>query len=212
MCALAGERLGDYQRMAMRSEFDIFDHNPDPALDELTGLAAVLSGADYAYTGWMDANRLWFKARHGFHAAEQACSSTACQWTLQMGAPLLIRDAGQDSRFPPEGIDLAGFVRCRSYAGVPLMSGSAQIIGTLAVLAREPNQFSQEHIGLLEILGRQIVTRLELYDRINAQEQAQRARQRTERALAIERCFVAATWTRFPRWWWCWTPPAGWCG
>jgi PAS domain S-box-containing protein len=42
-------------------------------------------------------------------------------------------------------------------------------------------------------LGRQVVTRLELYARIRAQEQEQRARQRTERALAIERCFVAAT-------------------
>src|SRR5208337_4341618 len=63
----------------------------------------------------------------------------------------------------------------------------------LAVLAQQPDQFSQEHIDLLEILARQVVTRLELYNRSKAQEQAQRARQRTERALAIERCFVAAT-------------------
>jgi PAS domain S-box-containing protein len=50
----------------------------------------------------------------------------------------------------------------------------------------------------LEVLGRQAVTRLELYSRIRAQEQAQRARQRTERALAIERCFVAATLDSIP--------------
>ena len=59
-------------------------------------------------------------------------------------------------------------------------------------------QFKQEHLTLLDILGRQAVTRLELYSRIRMQEQAQRQRQRTERALAIERCFVAATLDSIP--------------
>ena len=39
---------------------EVFDRNPDPALEELVRLAAVLSGADYAYIGWMDATRLRF--------------------------------------------------------------------------------------------------------------------------------------------------------
>ena len=184
--------------MASRSEFDIFDRNPDPALDELTELSAVLGGADYAYIGWMDFDRLWFKSRHGFQAAEQPRALTACQWVLEKGKPLLIRDAGLDPRFPPHGIELAGAKPCRSYAGTPLITGAQQIVGTLAILSREPNQFSEEHVALLDIVGRQATTRLELYGRIVAQEQAQRARQRTERALAIERCFVAATLDSIP--------------
>ena len=63
----------------------MFDRNPDPALDELTELSAVLSNADYAYIGWMDFNRLWFKSQFGFKAAEQPRSSTACQWLLENG-------------------------------------------------------------------------------------------------------------------------------
>jgi len=171
----------------------MFDRSPDPSLDELTELSAVLSNADYAYIGWMDSNRLWFKSQFGFKATDQPRPTTACQWMLETGQPFLIRDAAQDSRFPPAGIPLMGAKPCRSYAGVPLISGSLQIIGTLAVLAREPARFSQEHLTLLEVLARQVVTRLELYARVRAQEQAQRARQRTERALAMERCFVAAT-------------------
>jgi len=184
--------------MASRSEFDIFDRNPDPELDELTELSAVLGGADYAYMGWMDFNRLWFKSRHGFIATEQPRSTTACQWMLETGKALLIRDASQDPRFPPKGIGLAGAKPCRSYAGTPIITGANQIAGTLAILSQEPNQFSEEHLALLEIVGRQAATRLELYSRIRAQEQAQRARQRTERALAIERCFVAATLDSIP--------------
>ena len=193
MRAMQGQQLGEPLGTAPRLEFDIFDRNPDPVLDELTELSAVLSTADYAYTGWMDFNRLWFKAKFGFQAPEQARSLTACQWTLEKGESLLIRDAGQDPRFPPQGIELAGAKPCRSYAGTPLITSTQQVVGTLAILAREPNRFNQEHITLLEILGRLAVTRIELYGRIRAQEQAQRARQRAERALAIERCFVAAT-------------------
>jgi two-component system sensor histidine kinase VicK len=184
--------------MASLSEFDIFDRNPDPALDELTELAAVLGGADYAYLGWMDFNRLWFKSKHGFLATEQPRSTTACNWVLESGRPLLIRDAAQDPRFPPEGIPLPGAKLCRSYAGTPLLTGASQVVGTLAILSQESNQFSKEHLALLEIVARQAATRLELYGRIQAQEQAQRARQRTERALAIERCFVAATLDSIP--------------
>jgi PAS domain S-box-containing protein len=68
----------------------------------------------------------------------------------------------------------------------------------MALMAREPDRFNPDHLTFLEVLGRQAVTRLELYSRIRAQEQAQRARQRTERALAIERCFVAATLDSIP--------------
>jgi PAS domain S-box-containing protein len=190
---MQGQHLVDHLAVALRQEFEIFDRNPDPALDELTELSAVLCNADYAYIGWMDFNRLWFKSQFGFTAPEQPRSTTACQWLLEKGQPLLVHDAGQDPRFPPTGIPLMGAKSSRSYAGVPLVSSSQQVIGTLAVLAREPGRFSAEHITLLEVLGRQVVTRLELYARIRAQEQEQRARQRTERALAIERCFVAAT-------------------
>ena len=177
---------------------ELFDRNPDPALDELTELAAVLCGADYAYIGWADYGRLWFKSRFGFKAGDQPRATTACQWMMQQGAPMLVRDAGQDTRFPPDGIPLPGVESCRSYAGTPLISSSQQMVGTLAVLAHKPGQFKQEHLTLLEILGRQAMTRLELYRRIRAQEQAQRARQRTERSLAIERCFVAATLDSIP--------------
>jgi PAS domain S-box-containing protein len=198
MCAVLGSQADENQDTGVRSELSVFDRNSDPGLSELTELAAVLCNADYAYLGWMDYNRLWFKSRYGFRATDQPRAATACQWMLDKGQPLLIADASQDPRFPPTGIPLPNADPCLSYAGVPLLSGDQQIVGTLAVLARTANRFKPEHLTLLETLGRQVVTRLELYSRIRLQEQAQRQRQRTERALAIERCFVAATLDSIP--------------
>jgi len=184
--------------MASRPEIGVLDSTPDPALDELTGLAAALCGATFAYTAWMDSDRVCFKSLHGFQAAEQPRLQTACHWMLESGGPLLIDDAGQDERFPSEGIALAGVGPCRSYAGVPLIGSEGEVVGTLAVLAQNPGQFREEHLNLLEILGRQVATRFDYYSLKGAHDQAQRSRQRTERALAIERSFVAVTLDSIP--------------
>ena len=196
MRAIESLQLADSTDSGLRAGLAFFDLNPDPSLDEITELAAVLSNASYAYIGWLDYSRLWFKSRFGFRAAEQPRSTTACQWVIETITPALLTDSGQDPRFLPEGIPLPGSYPCRSYAGVPLIGPNRQVIGVLAILAPQPGQFNQEHLTLLEILGRQVVTRLELYLRIRLQEQAQR--QRTERALAIERGFVAATMDAIP--------------
>ena len=84
MCALVRSELGDgleaglspERRSEMRPEPSLFDRNPDPALDELSELAAVLCGADFAYLAWMDYNRLWYKARFGFKASDQPRDTT----------------------------------------------------------------------------------------------------------------------------------------
>src|SRR3984885_289893 len=108
MCALYGSQAGENQDAGGRPEIGVFDRNPDPALDELTELAAVMCGADFAYIGWMDYNRLWFKSRFGFRGVEQSRSSTACQWMIDSGVSMLIANAGEDGRFPQEGIALPG--------------------------------------------------------------------------------------------------------
>ncbi|WP_263358305.1 PAS domain S-box protein [Acidicapsa ligni] len=179
-------------------EAEVFNLTPDPALEELVRLASVLSGADYAYLSWIDSGELWFKATHGFLNRERVLPSSICHWVVQHGEPLLLKDAAGDPRFPNEGIELEHALPCRSYLSVPLIGPGNQAVGTLSVLAIEENRFSQEHVNLINILARQAVTRVELYSRIAAQDQAQRSRQRLEHALAIERNFVAATLDSIP--------------
>lgn len=198
MCAMQDPKRFEPADVFSHSDYSVFDRNPDPALDELVELTAILCGADYCYIAWADYNRLWFKSRYGFKGIEQTRGTTGCHWVLEKGGSLLINNAGEDSRFLPQGIPLSGGKPCLSYAGTPLITSTQQTVGTLAVLSVKPDQFKPEHLTLLEILGRQAVTRLEFYSRIRIQEQAQRARQRTERALAMERLFVAATLDSIP--------------
>ncbi len=180
------------------------------ALEEILHLAAVLSGADYAYIAWQDGPALRFLTTWGFLAQQQAALSTACFRTLHQKKPLFISNAAEHERFAPRGIPLENTAWCGSYIGIPLPASArdhvapptasvapedtslvANPIGTLAVLAVEPGRFSAHHIPLLTILARQVTAQTELLLQSSTHQQLVLAGQRLERALAIERGFLA---------------------
>jgi two-component system sensor histidine kinase VicK len=179
-------------RLKSLSQYEILDTLPDPALDEITRLAAAFCRAPYAYISFIDANRVWFKSRIGFLSRQQPKAISACQYAILEPNALLIEDALEDYRFAPSGIPLAATTHCRSYIGAPLISPSGAVLGTLTVCSPDPNVFTRDQARTLEVLARQIVTRLELYSKQNQQERVIRSRQRIERALTVERNFVTA--------------------
>jgi two-component system sensor histidine kinase VicK len=180
------------ERLKSLAQYEILDTLPDPALDEITRLAAAYTRAPYAYISFIDANRVWFKSRIGFLSRQQPRAISACQYAILENGALMIDDAAADYRFAPSGIPLAATTHCRSYIGAPLMSPSGAVLGTLTVCSPEPGMFTRDHARVLEALARQIVTRLELYSKQNQQERVVRSRQRIERALTVERNFVTA--------------------
>jgi two-component system, OmpR family, sensor histidine kinase VicK len=180
------------ERLKSLQHYEILDTLPDPAFDEIAYMAASVCNAPYAFIGFVDWSRVWFKSTVGFAARQIRRNGSPCQFLLLEGKPLLIADASTDHRFAPPGIILADAVKCRSYAAAPLFSAAGAILGTIAVCSREPNAFTRHDLETLQILGRQISTRLELYATGHVQENVLRSRQRSEQALTVERNFVAA--------------------
>src|SRR5580700_7410295 len=107
-------------RLKSLLEYDILDSPPDPAFDEIVRMAAQVTGAPYAYLGFLDANRLWFKSRVGIPEPELPRCATACQFTIIHPEPLLIADAANEPRFPVSGLPVTQNLHCRSYLGAPL--------------------------------------------------------------------------------------------
>ena len=180
------------ERVKALLEYEILDTLPDPAFDEIARLAASISNAPYAFIGLVDWSRVWFKSRVGFTGRQIPRTHSPCQFAVLDTQPLLIGDAAEDHRFPARGIALTNDLFCRSYAAAPLISPSGAVIGTLAVCSSEPHAFGRAVLEGLQMLARQVVTRLELYAKGSEQERVLRSRQRVERALTIERNFVAA--------------------
>lgn len=179
------------ERLKSLQEYEILDTPADPAFDEIVRVAAQVTGAPYAYLGFIDANRLWFKSRFGFQGMEIPRLATACQYTILEPEPLLVADAAMEPRFPVRGIPLTRAVHCRSYLAAPLV-GPEGGIGTLAVLSPRANQFTEQHASILSVLARQVMMRLDYSIHSKGQDHSLRARQRIERALMVERNFVSA--------------------
>lgn len=181
------------ERLKALLQYEVLDTAPDPALEEVVRLAAQITRAPYAYIGFLDSNRLWLAARTGFEQREMPRAATACQYTVFEQRTQLINDTANDAALPAGStLELAPGLYCRSYLGAPLIVPSGAAIGTLAVLAPAPGAFEAQHAKALEILARQVVTRLELNSRDRQQERTVRSHQRMERALIAERNFVSA--------------------
>jgi PAS domain S-box-containing protein len=180
------------ERLRALLQYEVLDTAPDPALAEIVALAARMTHAPYAYIGFLDSYRLWFKECVGFLESEQPIQTSACQYAILDPRPSLIEDAANDPRFPCGGIKLGESVICRSYMAAPIIAPAGVVIGTLAVLSQDPGAFHIDDGSALEVLARQIVTRLDYYISTRHEERSAQARQRVERALTIERNFVSA--------------------
>lgn len=180
------------ERLKALLHYEILDTAPDPAFSELAALAARITGAPYAYIGFPDSSRLWFAACAGFLESEQPLESSASQYAVLSPEPTRVQDAASDPRFPTGRIQLGEGIFCRSCLAVPIIAPSGAIIGTLVVLSPHPGVFERVDAGMLEVLARQVVTRLEYNDSLRREQRMGRGRERVERALSIERNFVSA--------------------
>ena len=72
-------------------------------------------------------------------------------WIIENRKPLVIPDMANDTRVPSTGTGaLASF---RSYAGIPLLSRTGEVIGVLRLLSYHTKNFSSEEVELLQQLA-----------------------------------------------------------
>ena len=83
------------ERLKSLAQYEILDTLPDPALDEITRLAASFCRAPYAFISFIDASRVWFKSRIGFlsrqHCVKAPGASHCHYWCRANGKPGKIR-------------------------------------------------------------------------------------------------------------------------
>ena len=182
---------GETSRLEATEQYGVFAAPSDPALNDLTRLTAQICNATVAAVMLADGDRRVYKSVYGMHLSEQARGATPCEMTL-LGSDLYeIQDAYLDSNYAGTGIAAGGRV-FRFYAGVPLTTPTGTNIGSLFVLDAVARRLSSSQRDALTILGRQVITRLELTSRVRQMDVATREHQRIDSALTVERNFVSA--------------------
>ncbi len=177
-------------RLQALERYEILVDTPDPALDDITRLAAQICAAPIATVVLVDAESVWLPSRIGILETSLPRTAAPFDSTLVGDGIYQVLDAGRDAEFAPNGMSIGGY-DLRFFAGSPLITPGGQPIGALCVFDILPRKLTNQQMSALELLGRQVITRFELNFRVREMDRAARQRQRVESALTVERNFVS---------------------
>lgn len=167
-------------RLRDLKSFDILDTPPEADFDDIVEMAAGLCDTPLAAVTLIDERRQWIKASHGAVPKELPREESFCvQLVLSDDEVMLVPDATKDPRFAklaavkqPPGV--------RFYAGVPLRTPDDNVLGALCVLDTKVRDLDPVQLRELKILGRRVMTELELRRK---NKELEKLRQERERSL-----------------------------
>lgn len=141
-------------RLASLRAYRVLDTPPDPALDDLTALAAEICNAPISLISLLDAGRQWFKSRCGIDAQETGRDVSFCGHAICADETFVVEDAALDPRFSDNPL-VTRAPHIRFYAGVPLRDTEGLPLGTLCIIDDKPRHFDPHQKLQLERLARQ---------------------------------------------------------
>ncbi len=162
-------------RLAALERYAILDTQREPEFDDVVRLAADVFDAPISIVNLIAADRQWFKAEVGIGADELPLDVSICAHAIVQPGILVVPDTTHDARFVDNPL-VAGEPGLRFYAGAVLETPDGLPIGTLCVLDTKarPEGITERQRLALELLARQVMTRLELRREIALREERAR--------------------------------------
>lgn len=149
-------------RLAALHSYEVLDTASEEAFDGLVALAARLTDSPIALVSLIDADRQWFKARHGLDAMETPRDDAFCTHAiLDPDHPLIVEDATADPRFQANPL-VTGAPDIRAYLGMPLVNPEGHALGSLCVIDRVSRSYDPATVETMQTLARAVSVNLEL--------------------------------------------------
>lgn len=167
-------------RLAALAHFRILDTPPEPAFDEIAGLAAQLCGMPMAQINFINDERQWSKAQIGLALPDVLIAHSICAQTIFQPDGMMVDDLRADPRFADNPL-VANAPELRFYAGAVLLTAQGLPLGTLCVFDVQPQHLPESKLAALAALARQVVSQLELHRALYDQRESE-ARHTMQRA------------------------------
>lgn len=149
------------ERLDTLRNYQVLDTAAKDSHDDITRLAAHLSGCPIALISLVDSDRQWFLSRVGTGVEGTARNISFCTHAIQRpDRVMVVTDARDDERFRSNPL-VVGEPYVRFYAGAPLVSPEGHPLGTLCVIDHQPRELSPGVGEALQALARLVVMQLE---------------------------------------------------
>lgn len=163
----------------------VLDSDAEAAFDGLVQAAAAICGTPIALISLIDRDRQWFKANVGLEGVRETPRAISfCTHAIEQTDLFVVEDALLDPRFATNPL-VTDDPRIRFYAGAPLQLSDGAAVGTLCVIARQPQQLDSQQRLLLEQLGLTAVHLLEGRRALQAEAESRREAERISSGMPI---------------------------
>ena len=155
----------DPDRLEALRATGLLDSDISPEFDRLARLASHVLHAPVALVSLVDEDRQFFKSCLGLSEPwasqrESPLTHSFCQHAVSRREPLLVNDAREHPVLHDNlAIRDMGVV---AYAGIPLVDGDGNALGTLCVIDSQPRHWTSRQIEMLDAIAASVITEITL--------------------------------------------------
>lgn len=158
------------ERLRWLHEANVLYTPQEDTFDDITRLAAEVCKTPVAALSLIDEETQWFKSKYGIDASETPRDMSFCAHTITQRGMMVVGDAQHDARFTDNPY-VTGPPHIRFYAGAPIVVSDDLAVGALCVIDSKPGRLNKQQQAVLEMLTRQVASRLEIRRQLELQRQ-----------------------------------------
>ena len=173
MSAVLDDEAG---RLAALRRYDLPDLPPEPELEAVLRVAAIVCGVGTASLNLLDSALQCQYVTAGFEGGLSPRSDSMCDITVTTATGQHVPDTLEDTRFATNPYVDGRYAAVRFYASSPLVTPDGYVLGSLCVMDFVPGSLTDSQRGALQDLAGQVMALLERRRLTRQAEEATRAK------------------------------------